>query len=83
MALAENPVYHSRSKHFDVDIHSIREKVYDKIIELKWVETEKMIADRLTKPLGSRQFYAFRRALGLTLPLYVASPSWMQDMNKN
>lgn len=80
MALAKNPTFHSRSKHFSVDTHFIRERVQEGDIELHWVETEKMIADGLTKPLANKQFHAFRRALGLALPSHVETPRWLQSM---
>jgi hypothetical protein len=49
--LSQNPVYHARTKHFDIRHHWIRERVQSKEIELNYRETENMIADMLTKPL--------------------------------
>lgn len=51
IALAKNPLFQSRSKHFDNKYHWIREKVTDKTIALKYIPTSDMIADFLTKSL--------------------------------
>lgn len=51
IALAENPVYHKRSKHIDVKFHFIREHV-GKDFDVTYLPSEKMIADFLTKPVG-------------------------------
>lgn len=51
IALASNPLFQSRSKHFENKYHWIREKVKDKTISLKYISTGDMIADFLTKAL--------------------------------
>lgn len=49
IALAKNPLFQSRSKHFDNKYHWIREKVTDNTVILKYINTSQMIADFLTK----------------------------------
>lgn len=49
--LAKNPVFHNRSKHIEIKYHFIRELVADGKIILKYVSTDKMIADIMTKSL--------------------------------
>lgn len=51
IALAKNPLFQSRSKHFDNKYHWIREKVTDNTVILKYINTSQMIADFLTKSL--------------------------------
>lgn len=46
--LAENPVYHSRSKHIDVRHHFVRQALREQPINLLYIPTEQMIADVLT-----------------------------------
>lgn len=47
--LARNPIYHARSKHIDIRYHFVREAVANKEIELKYICTNDMVADVLTK----------------------------------
>lgn len=49
LALAKNPLYQSRSKHFDILYHWIREKVDDHTILPTYITTSLMLADFLTK----------------------------------
>lgn len=56
IALAHNPVFHSRTKHIDIQHHYIRDEVASKRIELSYVPTEQMIADGLTKALPTSSF---------------------------
>ena len=51
IALAKNPVYHSRTKHIDIKFHFLREKVASEVIALEFKPTEEMIADGFTKAL--------------------------------
>jgi len=51
VALANNPVFHARSKHIDIQFHYVREKVASKEIALRYVATDDMNADIFTKPL--------------------------------
>jgi hypothetical protein len=56
IALAENPEGHSRSKHISVQYHYTRQLVEYKKIKLDYCPTKDMLADVLTKPLGTRAF---------------------------
>lgn len=47
--LQKNPLFQSRSRHFNNKFHWIREKVEDKTIEPIYINTSLMIADFLTK----------------------------------
>ena len=52
IALAKNPVSHSRAKHIDLRHHFVREAIQDKIIWVQYIPTAEMTADSLTKALG-------------------------------
>ena len=66
IALAHNPVFHSRTKHIDIQHHYIRDEVASKRIELSYVPTEEMIADGLTKALTHVKFHRFVEQMRMT-----------------
>ena len=52
IALAQNPVFHAKTKHIDVRYHFVRECLADKRLDLVKVHTSKNAADALTKSLS-------------------------------
>ena len=52
IAIAKNPVNHSRTKHFNIKYHFVRDSVHNNIITLDYCASEDMVADILTKPLS-------------------------------
>lgn len=56
LALASNPVFHSRIKHLDNDFHFVRERVQHKDLCLEYVSTKEQTADIFTKGLPSPLF---------------------------
>ena len=56
IAITENPVQHSRTKHIDIKYHFIREHVMNGTMELYFVPSEKQLADIFTKPLDESTF---------------------------
>lgn len=65
IALAKNPVYHSRTKHIDVQHHFVRENVEKGVIRLEYCPTEDMLADVLTKALARERHERLIRRMGI------------------
>ncbi|KAG7551025.1 Zinc finger CCHC-type [Arabidopsis thaliana x Arabidopsis arenosa] len=63
--LANNPVFHARTKHIELEHHFIREKVLDGTIEALEVRSEDNVADIFTKSLPKGQFELLRSKLGM------------------
>jgi len=63
--LANNPVYHAKTKHIEVHHHFIREKIIAKEIDLIHVSTKDQVADIFTKALGTDKLKKFRKMLGV------------------
>ena len=56
IAITENPIQHSRTKHIDIRHHFIREHVMNGNVKLYFVPCEKQLADIFTKPLYESTF---------------------------
>lgn len=61
--LAQNPVFHQRSKHIDIKYHWIRDMVSTNVVQLIDVSTDDQRADILTKTLRSEVFWRHVRVL--------------------
>ena len=63
--LSKNPTHYARTKHIDSRHHFLRDNISKEVITLEYINTEKQIADILTKPLNEQNFTKFRRELGI------------------
>jgi len=63
--LANNLVYHVRTKHIEMHYHFIKEKVLAKEIDLIHVSTENQVVDIFTKALGTDKLRKFKKMLGV------------------
>ena len=65
IAIAKDPISHSRTKHIDVRYHYIRELVTYNKVAIEYLSTKEMVADMLTKPLSFTKLqHCFERFLG-------------------
>ena len=70
IALFANPVFHSSTKHLEVDYHYIREKVIRKDLSVGFVSGKDNLADVFTKPLPAPLFLLLRHKLLVDYSLF-------------
>ncbi|KAL5540260.1 hypothetical protein UlMin_044401 [Ulmus minor] len=66
ISLSANPVLHSRTKHIELDLYFVREKVIAKEIEVNHVPSVDQVADVFTKPLSAQFFQRMKKKLIVT-----------------
>lgn len=72
--LAENAVFHQRSKHLDIKYHFIRDLIQKGHVAVDYIPTEEQRADILTKPLLKTKFQEMRQLAGIGSNLAVDGP---------
>ncbi|GJU89112.1 ribonuclease H-like domain-containing protein [Tanacetum coccineum] len=65
LRIAANPVFHEKSKYFEIDVYLVKAKVASGVIKTKKIYTSHQIADILTKALNIRQHSILCEKLGL------------------
>ncbi|GJU21206.1 retrovirus-related pol polyprotein from transposon TNT 1-94 [Tanacetum coccineum] len=67
IAISNNLVLHSRTKHIDIRHHFIRDHILKGDIELHFISTEYQLADIFTKPLDEPTFTRLKSELGMLI----------------
>jgi hypothetical protein len=60
ICLAHNPVFHERAKHIKVRHHFLRDHIEKGDIEIKFIDTERQLANIFIKRLDSSHFASLR-----------------------
>ncbi|GJX14390.1 retrovirus-related pol polyprotein from transposon TNT 1-94 [Tanacetum coccineum] len=65
IAISNNPVLHSRTKHIDIRYHFIKDHILKGDIKLHFISTKYQLADIFTKPLDKPTFTRLKVELGM------------------
>ncbi|CEG49116.1 gag-pol polyprotein [Plasmopara halstedii] len=65
IALAKNPVYHTRTKHVDIKYYSSERRSMSNELSIEYKPTEEMVADAMTKALPRAKHEAFVKAVNM------------------
>jgi len=63
--LSQNPVFHARTKHIEIDFHFVRERVVQKLLDIRFISSNDQVADGFTKPISTAKMKHFRFNLNL------------------
>jgi hypothetical protein len=66
--VAKNAIFHKRMKHLEVRHHFLRDHVEKRDIEMRYIDTERQLADIFTKPLDASRFATLRGEIGVYHP---------------
>jgi hypothetical protein len=64
--LSTNPIQHQRTKHVEIDLHFVRDRVALGEVRVLYVPTTSQFTDIFTKGLSSSTFTEFRSSLNIT-----------------
>lgn len=65
ISIANNPVFHEKTKHFKLKLYFLRELQKEEEIQLIYCKTENQNADILTKALPKARYEFLRQRLGV------------------
>jgi hypothetical protein len=65
ISVAKNPVFHKKMRHIERRHHFLRDHVEKGGIEMRYIDTERQLANIFTKPLDSSRFDDLRGEIGV------------------
>jgi hypothetical protein len=73
ISVAKNPVFHKTMRHLERKHHFLRDHIEKGDIEIRYIDTERQLADIFTKPLNSSRFADLRGKL-----MFVILMDWFE-----
>ena len=68
ISISHNPVFHRKTKHFNIKLYFLREVQRNGDVKLIYCKFEDQFADLFTKPLPVSKFEFIRKMLGVYSP---------------
>jgi hypothetical protein len=68
ISISKNSVFHKRMRHLERRHHFLRDHVKKGDIEMRYIDTERQLADIFTKPLDASRIAALRGKIGICHP---------------
>ena len=75
LSLPTNPIFHSRSKHVELDVRFVHDKVLAKEIDTWYAPSSDQLTNGITKPLNEHKFLPLKHKLGI-----ISSPSSLRGV---
>ena len=63
--MAKNSIFRSRTKHIEIVVHFVREKVEARELEVRYASTEFQVPDIFAKPLAANRFDILKHKLNI------------------
>jgi hypothetical protein len=68
ISIAKNLVFHKRMRHLERRHHFLRDHVEKGDIKMRYIDTERQLADIFTKPLDASRFASLWEEIGVCHP---------------
>jgi len=82
ISLAKNPTHHAKTKHVDVQLHFLRDRVNKGTINVEYCPTEDMLADIMPKRLAKDRHIRLLGLMGVAPCKQTTTPSPVKDISK-